>query len=254
MSRLLLRGRRALGVGLLALGGASGCLADVDSDAIRTRGLHGRFVATSYGDNVVTVRGTLRVGGALGSVAELRGEDELWAYVDGKERRMGGGDGSYSAQFESDGDGKEVVVAFRRGPDDEGAPDSTVTLPKAFELSLEGLEPGDDLVRGNALVLRWSPGNPGGSLSYSVQGTCIVSFAALTSDDGEHVVTAGDIEHYLAGKSCDVVVELMRETHGRADPNFEEGGTFVAYQVRRANFTSLPAPNERPGAGDRPPG
>lgn len=247
----------ALGASLCALG-LWGCRAwapvDVDSDAVLTRGLYGNFSAGSSGDGTVNVTAMLFVGGSHGTQAELRGSDQLWATVDGVMQRLGGGDGYYSTRFQSAGDGAKVIVDLRRGPDMQGAPESTLILPRAFSMSLEGLEPGDDLKRGRALTVEWSPASPGGSIAYALRGDCIYAHASRTSDDGSHVITAEEIKPLIVGKSCDVVVELTRTSTGNVDPNFEEGGRFTGSQIRALNFTSTPTQAELEEVDLDPPG
>lgn len=227
----------------------SSCLvpADVDSTDIRTSGLYAHFEASSEGTGTVVMTGRLYVGGAVGTLVELKGEDQLWAQVGAVTRRFSGGDGGYSVRLDDDGDGTEIVVSLTRGNGDEGAPESRIRLPRAFEPSLKGLPRGDSLARGKSLTVRWSPAGAGtGVMGYSISGNCIFPKMGQTSDDGEMVISSAEITALKTarGRSCDVVVEMGRDSSGSVDPNFGEGGIFRAYQIRRINFTSTPAPDE----------
>lgn len=220
---------------------------DVDSTDVRTSGIHAQFEASSAGNGTVLLTGYLRVGGAGGTIIELKGKDQLWSQVGSAKRRFSGGDGGYSVRLDDDGDGTEIVVSLTRGEEDEGAPDSRIRLPKAFEPSFADLSRGDSLARGKPLTLRWTPAGSGSTvMGYNISGNCIIPVVGQTSDDGEAVIAPSQIAllKTARGKSCDVVIEMGRHSSGSVDPNFGEGGVFRGYQVRRINFTSTPAPGE----------
>lgn len=200
----------------------------------------------------MVVQGSLTIGDPGGTLAILKGEDELWATVEGQEKRMSStsADGLYRAVFDADDDAADVVVSFRRGPDDDGAPNSNVRLPPAFSVELEGLSRGAQWPRGTPLVLKWTPPGGSSSVGYHVQGSCVWPVSSRTSDDGHHVLTDDDIrlrDPLYEGASCDVIIELSRSTLGSVDPAFQEGGRFSGSQMRRINFTSTPGPDETLG-------
>jgi hypothetical protein len=187
----------------------------------------------------------IRVGGGAGSLVELKGEDELWAKAGTLERQFSGGDGTYLVAFDDDGDGTELVVSLKRGDMDEDAPDSRIRLPKNFEPSFKEISRGDNLARGNSLTLRWTPAGSG-VMSYNISGDCIVPIQLRTSDDGEVVISANQIAVFQRdrGESCDVTIQMGRESSGSIDPGFREGGSFRGHQGRRINFTSTPGADE----------
>ena len=224
----------------------SACTPEVDSEDVRTDGMYATFTAASYGATTL-VQADLDVGGPNGTDVVLEGEDELWADVEGAERRLStdpSGRG-YSGIFDGNGDGAVVTVSLRRGEHDESAPGSQATMPPAFTVAFAGLERGGRWARGEPLVITWTPA-VSGTIGYHAEGSCIIAFSGATGDDGEHTFSARDFRAFTGfeGEECDVSIELSRAGFGVVDPAFGEGGSFRTYQLRKINFTSTAARSE----------
>lgn len=234
------------GVGLAAsLVLTAGCSEDVDSDAIRTHGMYARFTAEATGNGSTELKAELRVGGANGTFVKLSPGDELVASTGGKSKKMGGIDDRkrYRTTFDTDEGGTEFQIAFNR-KEDESAPNSKVTLPEPFALSLAE-EQSDEVERGNSVEIEWTPKGKG-KIQWEIDGDCIWNESGEVNDSGSWKIPASAIrvKSLDEGETCEVTVELKRVRRGSIDVNFEEGGVFEATQVREVSFTSTPAPEE----------
>lgn len=226
----------------------SGCgEEDVDSDAIKTKGMHAIITAVASGNGETVVTAQLRVGGDNGTIVELSSGDTLVGTVDGETKTLGAIEDreKYRATFDTDAADTEIQVSFER-EEDEDAPDSSVTLPDPF--SILDLEE-EEVQRGDDVLITWEP-EGSGDINWSLDGDCVWTADGTTSDDGSHTLTAEDVEVLGTdeGENCEVTVTLERAASGSVDPAFEEGGTIRAYQRRSVSFTSTPGPGE-PGTG-----
>jgi hypothetical protein len=219
---------------------AFGCSESVESTDVRTTGIYPEIdvVATGSGSSRVTVR--LKVGGRNSNTfLDLTGGDTLEATVDGDTKTLDEtSDETYSATFPIDAEGTEFVIAFLRDEEDESAPESTVSMPAPFDLSVD---PREASRAADDVELSWDP--PGsGDLEFSMSGDCIKSETDDIPDSGSFTITADSVETFESDKdeSCTVDVELERSRRGSIDPEFTEGGSIVARHVRGGSFTSTP--------------
>lgn len=244
--------RGIVGLGLVLTGSLlSGCVKeDVDSDAIRTKGMYADYSALAVGNGDTVVTAQLTVGGDNGTIVKLVDEDELEATVGDETKRLGAINNRerYRGTFSTDDGGTEITISFLRGDEDENAPDSFATLPDKFDLSIDG---DTEIQRGTAVDISWDP-EGSGSVSWSVEGDCVWSESGSTNDDGAATIAAEDIrvQNLDKGETCDVTVTVDRVSTGTVDPEFEEGGRFRAIQRRTATFTSTPNPDEFEDTGD----
>lgn len=217
-----------------------GCAEEVESEDVRTTGIYPEIEVTASGNGTSRVAVRLKVGGSgSNTFLDLTGQDRLEATANGETKELDESDGHwYRVSFPTEAGGTEFTVAFLRGEADDSAPDSRVTLPEPFELSVDTEEASraDDDV-----PYSWEP-DASGDVAWRYEGTCVQSDTGSTADDGEHRIQAGSIETFEsdAMESCEVTLQVTRESRGSIDPAFTEGGRAVARQVRNAGFRSTP--------------
>ena len=219
---------------------ALACTEEVESTDIRTSGIYPEIEVTATGNGRSRVEVQLKVGGEdSNTYLQLRGEDTLEVTVGEETKTLDeGGSNTYSATFDVDEEGTEFVVAFLRGDEDDGAPESVAILPAPFDLTVTTTEASRAT---DAVDFSWEP--PGtGTMDWAVSGDCIQSEKDDTADDGEVSIPVGRIETFQsdAEETCVVELEVIRSQSGEVDSAFTEGGSVVARQLRRGTFTSTP--------------
>jgi hypothetical protein len=214
------------------------CAESVESSDVLTSGIYADYAVTATNDNTATTKATLKVGGGLSNTfVELDGDDALTVTSRGETKTLGekniGEMYWYEADWPLAAEAAEFVFAFVRTVDD-GAPESTVTLPASF--SIDAPTAAFIIKRGtDDLTVTWSPSGSTDSMSIAVRGDCIENVSETVSDDpgtytfsADRIVTKEDKE----SDSCEGTVELTRTRTGSLDEAFEEGGRVVAEQIR----------------------
>jgi hypothetical protein len=218
---------------------AAGCRQKVESTDIRTTGVYPDIDVTADGSGSTRVQVRLKVGGpASNTFLELVGPDRLQVTGGGVTKDMDGSGYSYTATFPTDAAGP-FVVAFLRGPADISAPNTTVTLPQPFTISL----PTRELSRAtDDLTYTWSPTSGAGDMDESIDGSCTEIILDTIPDDGAATISHDQIhaESGRASDSCTVTLTMARNQSGQVDPAFTEGGSVNARQLRSITFTSTP--------------
>ncbi len=212
---------------------------DVDSSAIRTDGIYAYFELVGDGSDT-EVTADLRVGGDDGTVIDLSGEDELVVTSGDEVRRMSGSDGDYSVTMSGSADGQEFVMAFNRGPDDEGAPNSTATLPDGFTFG--GISSGDEVSRSDSVTVTWDPSGTDDDMSWSLDGDCLWEEDGEMGDSGALDLTASiyDVQMDDEETTCAATLTIERRRAGHLDSAYGEGGGVMAIQRRSISFMSAP--------------
>jgi len=200
--------------------------------------------AQARGDGTTTVSATLYVGDPIDlNFVELQGDDELLASFDsGQEQPMNRFEllniVSYSTTFQGDAAGTPFDVDFQRSIDD-GAPDSSGTLPDPFTLDSTPTSQS----RAASLQITWDPPSTD-LMRWDASGSCIdPTGAAISSDSGSVTIEAGQLvksQGQQIPDSCAVTVTITRENLGELDPGYGHGGQVAGQQVRTAMFTSTP--------------
>jgi hypothetical protein len=230
----------------------SGCsLEDVDSDAIRTRGMFADILALAPGDGSTLVRVDLSVGGDNGTSINLVAPDSLEAQAGEVSQILSrSGDGRYEQRIPGES-AAEVSVRLLRGSQDEPAGGSAF-LPAPFVMVLEN-DAAQAVSRDRALRLAWDPPVAGQSILWSVSGRCIWSESGITPDDGSLTLPAESlrVRGTQQGEVCDVQLTLDRSNAGTVEPVLLPGSGFRAVQRRGVKFVSTPAGSEE-GAGPNP--
>jgi hypothetical protein len=218
---------------------ALACTESVESTDIRTTGIYPEIevVATGNGSSKVTVR--LKTGGDNSNTfLDLRGDDKLEATVGDETKELDQSGNSYIASFDTDEGGTEFTIAFTRGEEDDSAPESIVTLPEPFDMTIDATTASraDDDV-----PYSWEPAGDD-DMDWHLDGDCVQLASGHTPDDGMNTIAAGDIETFDSDKekTCTVKLQLERAQGGTIDAAFTEGGSIVAKQVRSDTFTSAP--------------
>ncbi|MEO8182866.1 MAG: hypothetical protein ABI895_28875 [Deltaproteobacteria bacterium] len=239
-----------VGLAAVSLACGIGCtLEEVDSDAIRTKGLYAEMLAIAPGNGTTLVRVNLTVGGNSGTRVQLVGEDVLVAEPD-EDTRVAlarQGHGRYEETLEGEAS-REVTVRLERGAEDAPA-EGTAFLPPAFAMQLESPMAGG-VDRSTPVMVGWQdPSVEATNMDWSVEGDCIWSDSGVTPDDGvmtlnpEHV----RVKSTQAGEECVVQLTLDRATTNGVDPLFVPGSNFRAVQRRAVTFVSTPAVGEKNG-------
>ncbi len=212
---------------------------DVDSSAIRTDGIYAYFELVGNGART-EVTADLRVGGDNGTLIDLDGEDELVVTSGDENRKMSGRDGKYSVTMSGSEDEQEFTMAFNRGPDDVGAPDSTATLPRGFTLS--GIDGGEEISRADAVTVTWDPSGTGDDMYWSLDGDCLWEEHGRMGDSGSIDLTASnyDVQMDEEETTCSATLTIERRRSGNLDSRYGEGGGVMAIQRRRISFMSAP--------------
>jgi hypothetical protein len=212
---------------------------DVDSSAIRTDGIYASFELVADG-NDTEVTADLRVGGDGGTVIDLSGDDELVVTSGTESRTMSGRDGDYRVTMSGSDDGQEFVIAFNRGPDDDGAPDTTATLPDGFAIG--GISSGDEISRADSVTVTWDPSGTGDDMFWSLDGDCLWEEDGAMGDSGSMDLTASiyDVQMDEEDTTCSATLTIERRRNGSLDSRYGEGGGVVAIQRRSVSFMSAP--------------
>lgn len=234
-------------MGLLVLGAlvSSGCsLEDVDSDAIRTQGMFADILAIAPGNAETLVRVHLTVGGDDGTNVTLVGDDRLEATVGEVSQELArSGRGKYEYRIQGEA-ANDVTVRLLRGSEDDAA-EASARLPEPFSMLLENDMSGG-ISRAVPVIVSWTPPSTGGSMRWSVEGSCIWSESGDTPDDGSLTLEPENlrVRGTRTGEECTVELRLERSNTGTVDPILVPGSKFRAAQLRGVQFVSTPAPGE----------
>lgn len=240
-------------LGLVAVGALSVACTDttVGSDTVRTKAIWASFEVKATGPSSRLVA-KLYVGGPSSDavVYPLVPPDELRVSVNGGAEELLSATCAEANSFCSGGlgdiSGDEIRVNFDRDSDTDSAPNSVVTMPKAFQVAIED----DEVVRGEeAVVLKLS--GEARNLKYRVSGDCIYTRSDNLNSNGTIPASAIRSPSFDADEECEVTVTLTRTVEGTIDANFGKGGKIVAIQERSVKFTStLSSEPPPPDAGD----
>ena len=227
---------------IAALAGLTAC-ADVSSEDVLTSGMYADLRVEGSDHGTSTVTAVLKVGGAKSNTyVELAQDDELVASVGDETQVMVeqtiGDYHEYVAGFATANGGDVFTVSLNRSID-EGAPNSTMTLPDPFDIDpVEG-----PFQRSADITLTWSPANSTDNMRLTVTGDCVLTYERdISGDPGIVTIEANslipindDLE-----ESCNVVYQLDRWRAGTVDPGYGEGGKAIAHQIRTVSVLTQP--------------
>lgn len=231
-------------IGVHLLGTLPACLTATSSE-LSTGDISAEMVLSSDGETT-HIRAVLREGATDShTYVQVSGEDQL-SIDDGfrplqlKEESLGTYF-YYTQDVSTQDPGTLFRVAFERASD-AGAPDSTVTLPAAFELVPL---PEDTTVSRSkgSLELAWEPASPGDPMHLTLSGSCIEKVELdLAMDEGSRTFAPGSIPS-LTGteqESCKLTATLTRSREGVPDARWGAGSTILAHQQRSLSLVLDP--------------
>jgi hypothetical protein len=215
----------------------SACRQEVESTDVETSGLYPLASVVADGSGDTRVRVKLKVGGwASNTFAELTGEDRLTATLGGVSKDLADdGTVTYSATFPGEASGS-FVISFLRGADHISAPNTTVTLPAPYAVTVASTEVSRAT---GALDFTWTPAGSG-DIETSLYGDCIDLVLDTIPDDGAATMAGDAIHARRTTDACTATLRLIREQSGELDAAFTEGGEAIARQIRTATFTTTP--------------
>jgi hypothetical protein len=217
----------------------AGCT-DVKSSAITTEGMNAQFTATA-GESTTTVAATLRVGGELSNTyVDLEEGDSLEA-TDGDEtqtlaHQSLGAFHEYNASFQSTEAETMFTFSLNRSSGDN-APASTATLPEPFSITAPAT--GENLSRGNDVLVEWESAGTSDKMQIQISGDCIGSYVETIDDDGSHTVSAGSLGAFEESERCQATITVERQRVGQLDPAFGAGSSY-GVQNRTLDFRTDP--------------
>jgi hypothetical protein len=201
------------------------------------------IAATATGDGTTLVSAEVYEGSAYQPVpilADLAAGDRVVATSGGtsmtldKTQMVNGFE--FSALFPTGKEGETFKVDLQRTLDD-GAPNSTATLPAPFTLDPVP----SSASRSDGLGLTWSPSGTSDQMEWEIEGDCIQDTLALIhGDPGSYTIPSGMFLQppYATESTCTVTVTLRRYRAGTLDPAYGQGGNIYGVQARTATFTS----------------
>ena len=222
----------------IALSGLA-CVActSLDSVELRTNGMKPDMVVRSSAEQANSKLDVqIHVGDSLVDFVDLVDPDVLTVQVDGAaaveltENNLLGATG-YSTDIATKAPGTEIKVILTRGPDDDGAPSSTVTLTE--QLALTAPAAGAALSRADDdIVVTWTSEASDDDVSVSLSGDCIqpanravaADATTVTFEKGSVLKREDPEEGDPIPDSCDATVRVVRTRTGALDPAFGGGG------------------------------
>ncbi len=220
-----------------------GACEDVTSEDILTSGIYADLSVEASDHGTSTVRAVLKVGGASSNTyVQLTGEDELVATVGDESQPMVeqtlGDYHEYVAGFATANGGDVFKVSLNRSID-EGAPNSTMTLPDPFDIDpVTG-----PLQRSSDITITWSPANSTDNMRITAAGSCVLTYERdISGDPGTVTIEAGSLIPLddAAQESCEVTYQIDRWRAGTLDPGYGEGGKAIAHQIRTISVLTQP--------------
>lgn len=228
---------------LILITALAGC-STTDSSDVLTSGIYAGITASAPGNGSTQVSATLYLGNPINlNFVELTGDDKLVASHDGQEKVMLETEilniVSHSVSFDTDNEGDEFSVAFDRTVDD-GAPDSSVTLPAPFDITPPA---STSWSRQTAVSVDWSPVSTD-AIRWEARGDCIeIASGTLDDDAGTLTIAANQIQKRMAdgvADTCPMTLTITRVRQGDLDPGYGKGGSIEGWQVRTLDLTTAP--------------
>lgn len=227
-------------VALVALS-ASACTENVDSTDVKTSGVYAEMSVLAQGNGSSEVSAGLKVGGSNSNTyLEMKGPDSLSATVGTSTKTLSKSGNFYKTTFPVDAADTSFVVAFNRGPDDESAPNSTVTLPAPFTIA--GIATGASISRAAGFTATWQAETPADPMRWTLDGDCMFSANKSISDTGTVTIVAADFSMHSGEEqtTCAATFCVDRTRTGTIDSAFGEGGSIDSSQHRCVAFSSTP--------------
>ena len=236
---------RKTGILFLTLATLVAC-ESVESTDVMTSGVYADIEAVAEGDGSTRASAILRVGGAdSNTFLELVADDSLTASTGEETQELIeqsiGDYFSYVADFDVDAEDTEFVVAFERTVD-EGAPNTTLSLPALFDLT--GPEEGVTLSRSEEdITITWESSGTEDEMLWSASGGCFFDASGgIEGDPGTFTIEAGTLESVDEDEpeTCEATLVITRSRVGDLDPGYGEGGSVFGKQMRSVDILVSP--------------
>lgn len=234
---------------LLALGFVACKDETVDSEDIRTSGIHAEFTVLATGNAKAVASAKLTVGTGDTSLI-LTGEDKLVATSADVTKTLTRDGDYYRGTFNGEAGDTEYSFAFNRGDADETAPDSSVTLPDPF--TLVGPAASDPISRAAEVTVTWDASAASDPMSWKLDGRCLFSTDGEIPTDGTLTLAGKDFNPTPSAEdaatddkddseNCTATLCIERKRTGTLDAAFDKyGGEIYAVQRRCVKFVSTP--------------
>lgn len=222
--------------------GLTAACTDVQSQDLLTHGLYADLSVTADGTGSSRADAVLRSGGMTSnSFVELTADDQLTADAGGDPVTMDpitlGSYHAYEATLPTDDSTATFTISLVRTVD-AGAPDSTITLPNAFDVTA----PAASISRAADLALAWTPASSD-PMTITATGDCINLYVTTAdTDNGGFTIPANAITAVSGqeANNCSVEIKLERKHAGVVDPAYGQGGEAQGIQVRTITSNSTP--------------
>ena len=212
---------------------SSGC-SSTTSDNVKTSGIYAIFtIQNKYGQDIVTAKASLQVGGITGSYIELVGDDEL--YCDDKKlstSKPGLGIIEYVAQLPKKKPGEKYVFKFKRKDEEH-----TIEVVQLKDLHITEPAQSQSFKISQDIKIKWEPTSTE-NIDLTIDGDCIGPFTKLFStDNGEYIVSGGTLkfDEDAEVKKCTANI-WMRRNISTGIPKEFDGGTAFSYSIAEVNI------------------
>ncbi|MGB5208923.1 MAG: hypothetical protein WBP60_00240 [Gammaproteobacteria bacterium] len=225
-----------------------GCGA-TDSSNVKSGGIRANLTVEARGDGTsnVIAEFTVGSGGLVATYLELKSGDSASAIADGvnkvlrKDTNLLGGI-SYENTFATDAAETLFTVSLTRA-DDTSAPNSTVRMPQAFEITAPDAEQRFGIDQNLPVI--WAPSGYSSSMEFGFTARCprgapvSTRISIRTSADtgsfspGIRSIIGDAADNLSPGSQCTLEMEVIRSRSGNLDPNYGEGGSIKARQIRK---------------------
>lgn len=231
---------------LVLIGASALACSSVKSDDVLTDAMWADlWVTSSAVGEGSTASAILRVGGAdSNTFVNLEGGDFLEvsdAVGTYEMSEVALGDlYSYTAALDAEVEGDEFHFALVRDVDD-GAPDSSGSMPAPFELTAP-LDNPEWHPAVEPITVTWDSAGTNDAIQLSVVSDCALTYIVdVSGDPGTYTIESGAVTVTAeAGTECSSYVQVQRRRAGDLDPGYGEGGTIYGIQERRADVRLIP--------------
>ncbi len=234
---------------LLALGFVACKDETVDSEDIRTSGIHADFGVLATGNAKAVASAKLTVGTGDTSLV-LTGDDKLVVSATDVTKTLARDGDYYRGTFSGEAADTEFTFAFNRGSEDEAAPSSIVTLPAPF--ALVGPAATEQVSRAAELTVTWEAGATADTMTWKLDGACLFDTDGTVATDGTVTLAGEDFDVTPSAEkaatddnddseNCTATLCIERKRNGTLDAAFDKyGGSVYAVQKRCIKFVSIP--------------
>lgn len=236
----------ALTIPVAAAVAFAACGESIDSSSVKTDGVYADFSARADGSGQTKIHAGLKTGGPNSNTfLTLEEGDTLTFFVDGESKDPNTVDvldqfEVYEKNVDKDAGGTEFKIEFTR-ENGTNAPDSSVTLPKKFQITAPSS--GDSFSRSSDDVeVTIDNEDQGTNMRLVARGDCVDTNYRTEFSGTSFTIPSSELEDEEdseAPDECEVTVTVRRTGTGQVDGAYSDG-EFLGVQKRKATFTSTP--------------